>query len=242
MNETLMIMVRSTIGFLTLLLFTRILGKQQISQLTYFDYVLGITIGSITGTLSTELSGRAFPYWAGLATWVILVLIFQFLSMKWRYFSKYVDGEPTVVIMHGEIMEKTLRKMRYRVTDLLQQLRVKGVFDVNEVEHAVMETNGKLSLLKKAQYLPLTPKDINIQVSYKGLSTELIYDGVIYDQNLIQVSKDRVWLENELTKQGIQSASEVFLCLLDQNGQLFIDKYKDHKQHIIDISDYKGPN
>lgn len=242
MNETLVVIVRSIIGFFTLLLFTRILGKQQISQLTYFDYVLGITIGSIAGTLTTDLSSRALPHWTGLAVWTLLVVLFQWLTLHWRYFSKYIDGEPTIVIMNGEIMEKTLKKMRYRVSDLLEQLRVKGVFDIKEVEHAIIETDGQLSLLKKAQHLPLTPKDINIQTGYKGISTELIYDGVISDQNLSQVSKDRPWLEKELNKQGIHDASEVFLALLDPNGQLFIDKYKDHKKKIIDMSDYPGPN
>lgn len=242
MNETFVVIIRSFIGFFTLLLFTRLLGKQQISQLTYFDYVAGITIGSIAGSLTTDLSSRALPHWIGLAVWTLLVVLFQLLTLHWRYVSKYIDGEPTIVIMNGEIMEKTLKKMRYRVSDLLEQLRVKGVFDIKEIEHAIIETDGHLSVLKKAQHLPVTPKDIGLHVAYKGISTELIYDGVIFDQNLQQISKDRSWLENELLNHDIQSAEEVFLALYDQSGQLFIDKYNDNKKHIIDMGDYQGPS
>ncbi|MBM7646050.1 uncharacterized membrane protein YcaP (DUF421 family) [Scopulibacillus daqui] len=242
MNETLVVMVRGIIGFFTLLLLTRILGKQQISQLTFFDYILGITIGSIAASLTTDLTTRAFPHWIGLIVWVILGLLLQGITLKWRRGSKFLDGEPTIVIMNGRIMDKALKKMRYRVADLLEELREKGIFDLNEVEYAVLETNGKLSVLKKAANQPITPKDLNLSVPYKGISTELIYDGVVIDENIKAVNRDRAWLEAELKKRYINHPSQVFLALLDPNGQLFIDKYSDNQKNIIDIGDYPGPN
>ena len=127
LNEALVVMVRGIIAFFTLLIFARLLGKQQISQLTFFDYVLGITIGSIAANLTTDLTSRAWPHWVGLAVWTILVLALQWLTLKWRYASKYIDGEPTVVIMNGKIMEDAMRKLRYRTSELLEQLRQKCI-------------------------------------------------------------------------------------------------------------------
>ena len=105
MSEVLVVAVRSIIAFFSLLIFARILGKQQISQLTFFDYTLGITIGSIAAELTVDLSSRALPHWIGLLSWAILGYAMEFITMKWRYAAKYIEGEPTIIIMNGKIME-----------------------------------------------------------------------------------------------------------------------------------------
>ena len=122
LNEGLVVLVRSIIAFFSLLIFAKILGKQQISQLSFFDYVLGITIGSIAATLTTDLSSRAWPHFVGLLTWAVLGYIMEYITLKWRYASKYIDGEPTIVIMNGKIMENALRKMKYKVSDVMALL------------------------------------------------------------------------------------------------------------------------
>ena len=226
MNEGLVVFVRSIIAFFSLLIFTRLLGKEQISQLTFFDYVLGITIGSIAGTLTTDLSSRALPHWIGLLTWAALGYLLEIISLKSRYAAKYLEGEPTIVIMNGKIMEL---------------LRNKDVFDVNQVDFAIMEPNGQLSVLKKPEHLPLTPKDMNIQVTPSGIAVELIYDGVIIEENLRQMGKTRDWLMKELRKHGISDETEVFFAALNSAGSFYIDKYRDHIRKITDIGDYKGP-
>lgn len=242
MNETLVMIVRSFIAFFTLFIFTRILGKKQISQLTFFDYIAGITIGTISGSFSVNLSLRGLPIFFALATWVLLSLSLQVIGLKSRKIAKYLDGEPTVLIMNGQIMEKALGKMRLRVDELMSQLRVLKIFDLTQVEFAVLETNGKLSVLKKGEYQNLTPKDLKLPSQYKGMSTELVYNGLIIEQNLEQVKLDRGWLLGELKKQGIQDLSEVMYASLDTQGNLFIDKFKDHVENYTDISDYHGPN
>lgn len=241
MNEGLVVLVRAIIGFFTLLIFARALGKEQISQLTFFDYILGITIGSIAAELTVDLSSRAWPHWVGLFVWVVLGYLMELISLKWRYAAKYLEGEPAIVIMNGMIMEDVLRKMKFRVSDIMELLRNKGVFDLNEVDFAIMEPNGNISVLKKPEHLPLTPKDMNITVASTGISTELIYDGMIIDENLRQMKKDRNWLMKELKKNGINKASEVFLATLNDAGSLYIDKYHDHIKQVKDIGDYKGP-
>ncbi|RBP42718.1 YetF domain-containing protein [Garciella nitratireducens] len=241
MNESLVVFIRAIIGFFSLLIFTRILGKEQISQLTYFDYVLGITIGSMAADLTTDLSSMAWPHWVGLLTWAILGYLMGKISLKWRYAAKYLEGEPIIVIMNGKIMESALKKMKYRVSDVLLLLRNQGVFDVNQVEFAILEPNGEISILKKAQYQPLTPKDMNIPVAPSGISTELIYDGILIEENLKQLKKDKEWLMNQLKMYNVHDVSEVFLATLDPTGSLYIDKYDDHIKKIVDIGDYKGP-
>lgn len=228
MNEGLVVLVRAIIGYFSILIFTKILGKQQISQLTFFDYVLGITIGSMAATLTTDLSSRAWPHWIGLFAWAILGYLFQLITVKWRFAAKMITGDPKIVIVDGLILEKSLKKMKYTAYDLVQLLRNKDVFDLKEVEFAILEPNGQLSVLKKSEYKNLTPKDMNIKIPASKLSLDVIYDGIIVKENLLRLNKDEKWLLGQLKVQGVRDISEVFFATLDTTGSLFIDKYKDH--------------
>ena len=141
-------------------------------------------------------------------------------------------GEPVIVIMNGKIMDNVLKKMKFRVSDILELLRNQGVFDPNEVDYAILEANGSLSVLKKSEYLPLTPKDMNIEVKPTGISTELVYDGKLIIENLTQMNKDEKWLMNQLKKYGIKDVSEVFLVTLNDAGSLYVDKYDDNIKRL----------
>jgi len=204
------------------------LGKQQVAQLTFFEYVLGITIGSIAGTLSVDLSSRAWPHWVGLSVWSLTVFLLQWLSSKYRSISQYLVGEPTLIIMDGKILEEAMKKIRYTIPDLLQQLRDKGVFDLNQVAFAVLETDGKLSVLFKPEYLPVSPRDLGLQASSTGLSTPIIYNGVIIDNNLNKTGFDKSWLHEQLKQRGISSHKEVFLMTRDDAGSIYVDSFADH--------------
>ncbi len=241
MNEGLVVVVRAIISFFSLLIFAKILGKEQISQLTFFDYILGITIGSIASEATVDLSSRAWPHFVGLLSWAVLAYLMQYISLKWRYAAKVIEGEPTIVIMNGKIMDNVLRKMKLRVSDVLELLRNQGIFDLNEVDYAILEPNGSLSVLKKPEYLPLTPKDMKIEVKPTGISTELVYDGKLIEQNLRQMNKDKKWLMNQLKKHGIKDVSEALLVTLNDAGSLYVDKYDDNIKIVKDIGDYKGP-
>jgi uncharacterized membrane protein YcaP (DUF421 family) len=241
LNEGLVVLVRSIISFFSLLIFAKILGKQQISQLTFFDYTLGITIGSIAATLTTDLSSRAWPHFVGLFAWAFLGYLMQLITEKWRYAAKYIEGEPTIIIMNGKIMENALKKMKYTAADIMSLLRIKDVFDLSQVDFAIIEPNGQLSVLKKPEYEPLTPKDMSILKAPSGISTELIYDGILIDQNLKQLNKSKKWLIDQLKIHEVKDISDVFLATLTPSGSLYIDKYNDHMIKITDIGDYKGP-
>jgi len=228
LNESLVVIVRGVIGFFSLLIFTRLLGKQQVSQLTLFEYILGITIGSMASTLTTDLSSAAWPHWVGLVVWAALVYLVQVLTIKFPILSEYINGKPRVLIANGKILEKNLKKLRYNLYELLEQLRINNVFDINQVEFAVLETNGKLTVLKKSQFQALTPKDMKISTEYMGLSTELIYNGVVMEHNLEKVELDEKWLNSQLKTRGIKDPQEVYLAVLNTSGELYIDLYKDH--------------
>lgn len=241
MNEGLVVVVRAIISFFTLLIFAKILGKEQISQLTFFDYILGITIGSIASEATVDLSSRAWPHFVGLLSWAVLAYLMQYISLKWRYAAKIIEGEPVIVVMNGKIMDNILRQMKFRASDILELLRNQGIFDMNEVDYAILEPNGSLSVLKKPEYLPLTRKDMNIKAKPTGISTELVYDGKLIEQNLQQMNKDKRWLMNQLKKYGIKDVSEAFLVTLNDAGSLYVDKYNDEIKKVKDIGDYKGP-
>jgi len=242
MDETIVVIVRSVISFITLLLFTRILGKQQVGQLTAFEYVAGITIGSAASSMSIDLSIKPLPQWVGLATWVLLVYLSQVIAIKHRWFAKVLDDQPTIVIQDGRILEQNLNKLRYRYDELLSQLRDKNIFDITQVAYALLEANGKLSVLKKPQFENVTVNDLNIPPSSNGLIIEVIIDGRIINQNLKTKDKTEEWLMQQLQANGIQDVIEVSFAAILPNGQLYVDKFDDKlKQNDIDIGDFKGP-
>ncbi|MGH4119362.1 DUF421 domain-containing protein [Clostridium sp.] len=227
MDEGLIVLVRGIIGFFTLLIFTRILGKQQVSQLNFFDYVVGITIGSTASTLTTDLTSSAWSHWVGLLTWTALCFILQLSTIKSKTAEKFLDGEPTIVIVNGKILEKSMKKFRYTIGDLLAQLRDKGIFDLSEVAYAVLEKDGQLSILKKPEFDSVTSKALNLKTPTAGIDVELIYDGSILQDNLDSINRNKKWLMTNLKKQGIKDATEVFLATYNTNNGLFIDLYED---------------
>jgi len=238
LNEGLVVFVRAIMAFLSLLIFTELLGKKQISQLTSFDYILGITIGSIAGSMTTDLSSMAWPHWVGLFTWITAGLAIDFLTTKSRTAAIYIEGEPVIIIMNGKILEKNMRKLRYTASNLQQQLRCKDIFDISEVQFAVLEANGELSVLKNPGLQSVTKNDMNIPPVNTGIGIDLIYDGIVVDLNLKQINHDRRWLKSELKKQGVNDTSEVFLATYEASGTLYIDKFKDK----LDKNDnFKGP-
>ena len=240
-QEALVVLVRSVIAFVTLFLFARVLGKQQLSEMTSFEYVLGITVGSTAASLSTDLTTKAFPHWLSLLIWTVGALGLQWAQIKSRRWAKVIDGEPVVLIQNGQILERNLRLTRLTVDELLEQLRLKGVFDISQVEFAIFEANGQVSVLRKAQHTPVTPQDLQIPTPYVGLPTELIVDGQVIHQNLKQVHLDEQWLREELGRRGLKP-EDVFLASLNTKGELYVSTYQDRVPAKTDISDYPGPN
>lgn len=225
--------IRSLIAFFSLLVLVRLTGKQQMSELTFFDYVVGITIGSIAATLSVQLNQNTTATLAGLIIWGLLPILLAYLSLHSVWIRKVVEGEATVVIENGKILEKNLTRLRLSIDDLLSQLRAKNVFNVADVEFALFETSGKLSIQLKSQKMPLTPADLNLPTPYAGLPTTLIEDGKVLIDALRSLKLTQAWLQYQLGKKNIKDPAEVSLAQLDTAGNLYVDLQGDQLYYII---------
>ncbi|MDH7479991.1 MAG: DUF421 domain-containing protein [Syntrophomonadaceae bacterium] len=228
---------KTVLSFAAVMVYARILGKEQISQLTFYDYVTGITFGNLAGQLALSERSKILEHFWILTLFVSIAYFLAYITTKSRPLRKIIEGEPTIVIHNGKILEQNMGKMRYNMENLLTQLRQKDIFDISDVEFAILETNGVLSVLKKSQKRSLTPEDLNLPTRYEGLSTEIIVDGKVIYPNLEQNNLDEQWLIQELQRQGINSPREVFFASLESDGTLYIDKRKDDLQQPIDITD-----
>jgi len=221
------VVMRGVISFVTLLVYTNILGKQQVGKLTFFDFITGITIGNLAGSLTVDFDSRAWPHFVGLSVWAVLAMLAQFIALKSRWWARILGGEPVILIENGHILEQNMAQCRFRYDDLLMQLREKDVFDLHEVETAILETSGALSVLKRSQDHPVTPRDLHLPTAYKGLGTMLIHEGQVLSGHLIRVRLTPEWLSEQLLKQSITSPHDVALAILGSDGKLFVDTYRD---------------
>ena len=222
MPEPLIVFLRGIFAFFSLLILTHFMGKKQISQLTFFDYITGITIGSIAASLTVDLSTQAIPTWTGLLTWTLGTMVLGIITVHSRNWRKRIDGEPTVVIQNGQILESNLEQLNYSIDDLRAQLREANAFNIADVEFAVLEPNGKLSVQMKSQLQPLTPADLQIPTAYKGLATELIMDGHIIGPNLKQLNQSEKWLREQIEGRN-HRIEDVYYAEIDTQGNLYVD-------------------
>jgi uncharacterized membrane protein YcaP (DUF421 family) len=237
MNPFLEIVIRAVGAFIAVILITRIVGKSQIGQLTVTDFVNGIVIGSIAAALAIDLRTPASFYFLALAVFSGLTLFLEWATMKSRPVRKILEDEPTIVVHNGKILETKMRNMRYHLDDLMMQLRGKGAFNIADVEFAVLEPNGEMSVLLKSQKRPVTPADLHLPTRYEGVPSELIMDGTVIEQNLVQNNLDEEWLYRELERQGVRSSEEVMYASLDSEGNLYVDLKEDAIDHYTDVTD-----
>jgi len=240
MEETWVVAVRSIIAFLTLIIYTRVLGKQQMGNLTYFDYINGITIGSIAGTFATDLSSKGWIHLVALTIFTLVTILLQFITLKNRTIAKMLDSDPTLVIQNGKVLEQNLHKMRVKFDELSMLLRQKDVFDITTLDYAILEPDGSLSVVLKPENQPVTAKDMKMHPPKNKLMTEIIIDGVLIKQNLKERNKDINWLSEQLKKKKITMQDIAFAAILP-NDKLYVDLFEDNFQEKTDMGDYEGP-
>lgn len=228
MSELLNTGIRTLIGFAILLLFTRLTGKKQLSQITIFTYITGITLGSMIGEMVIHGGAEFWEELIGVTLWGIFSFIVEYVGLKIPFMRVVLDSEPTIVIKRGVIQVKELRKMRLNMDDLTMLLREKDVFTVRDVWYAILEPHGELSIVKKAAKQPVLIENIGVQAQNPSyLPCELITDGKLITKNLSEFGKTEVWLTQELFKQGITSIKQVFYAELSEDGMLFAQKNSD---------------
>lgn len=226
MSETMLILIRSIISFIVLLLLTRLMGKKQISQMTFFDYVVGITIGSIAASMSIDQNIMLANGLIGLAIWGLIPILISIVSLKSNIFRTLTDGSPTVLVENGKILENNLAKEELAIDQLLLLLRQKNAFKLSDVEFAVLENDGQLSVLKKSSAQPVTPSTLGIKVEQEKEPRLVIADGTVMELTLQEMGYTKAWLLDEIRKQGASGFSDVFLGQLEASGKVYVDLYE----------------
>lgn len=221
--------LRSLLTFAVMLMFTRLLGKRQITQLTYFEYITGITLGSLAAYAALEESIHWLYPLLAIAVWTLASLGAELLTLKSKTARNLIEGKGTVIIKDGKILEDNLHKERYTTDELLSQLRQKNVFRAADVEFAVLETTGNLSVLLKREHQPITPTRLGVEVPNVQEPQTVIMDGKLLDEPLATIGLNREWLHTELEKIGV-TLDNVYLAQVDGYGQLYVDLYDDELQ------------
>jgi uncharacterized membrane protein YcaP (DUF421 family) len=228
MPELIEVVLRSFTAFAILLIGTRILGQQLISQMTTFDFIASISIGTIAANLTFNTPIKAYNFVLAYAIFIVVTVIIAIISLKSRKARKFFAGTPTVIIQDGQLLEDNMRKIRYTLDYLNQQLREKDIFNIDEVFQAMIETNGTLTVLKKPEYRSVTRQDMMIPVEQeKSLPIELIMDGVLIEKNLKQNNLTFEWIQRELERRKLE-VQDVVYAVLSPNGKIYMDSYKDH--------------
>lgn len=233
-RDILDIVLRSVISVVVLFILARVMGKKQISQLSFFDYIVGISIGSISAAFAVDNTIPYFHALIALVIYGIFPVAVSYISLRSVRSRKLLGGKPTILIQNGKLIEKNLKKSRFHVNDVLEELRLKGAFSLNDVEFAILETSGKVSVQLKAPFKPVTCEDLKLQTAYMGLSADLIIDGEVIEENLKLVNHDKNWLSGELKKQMVDSPEDVLLATVDSKDKLHID-LKNHDPEPYDV-------
>ena len=226
MPEWLYIFLRSAGLFAITLLLVRLIGKRTTARMTFFDLVTVIAIGVTAASISMGLTGSITGGLIALAVWTVFPALIYVLAIKYKTVRDIVQGKEAVLINHGKVLEDSLLESRLTPEDLLSELRRKSVFSFADVEFAVMEPSGEISVLLKKESRPVTPRTLNIAAGRDSVPQTVIMDGIIMDEPLTAMGLNRKWLHTELEKAGV-APENVFIAQVDSTGQLYLDLFDD---------------
>ena len=208
--EIIKVIPTALLSVASLFIITKIMGHKQVAQLDFFDYVSGITIGSIGAELATELEKPYKPLIA-LAIYGLASLLLNLLAHKLARTRKYINGTPTILMNDGKLYRKNLKQAKLDLSEFMLLCLEQGYFDLDEIQTAIFEHNGKLSILPKAANRPATPDDLKITAKATHIGVEVIMDGRVMGDNLSRMGRDVNWLTKQLKIQGCKDAKEIFL-------------------------------
>lgn len=226
MPDWVTVVLKSFLLLIMLFFITKWLGKRQLAQLSIFEFISGIVLGGIVA-IHTSTMKYNFTYGIiAMLIWFIVPFIVDMVSLKSKRFRNFVQGQSAILIQNGKIMEDNLKKEGFSADDLLENLRYKNIFNVDDVEFALLEPSGTLSVLPKKEALPPSAKDLDIKLAPQKEPQTVIMDGEVLLESLANLSLNPTWLETELEKMNV-SLENVFLGQVDSDGQLTIDLYDD---------------
>lgn len=218
------IVLLSLFSILVLFALTKLIGYRQMSEMSMFDYITGITIGSIAAEMATSLENNFLEPLTAMLVYgfcTVLLAIITSKNMRIRYF---VSGYPYVLLNNNTLYEDNFKKGHIDLSEFLVQCRINGYFDLSQLQTAILEENGKISFLPKAVQRPVTPNDMNLDLPEEILLPTYIMDGHILHENLRRSGKDETWLLKQLNAHGCKDTSEVFLATGNQNNTLNVYK------------------
>lgn len=219
--EIIKVLLTSLLSVGALFAIAKIMGHKQMSQLDFFDYISGITIGSIAAELATELEEPLKPLIA-IAVYGAAAILLSKITSLFPKTRKYINGSPTILMNNGKLYRENLKKAKLDLSEFMVMCRQQGYFNLSDIQTAVFEFNGKLSILPVSKKRPANPEDLNLSPAPEFIHTEVIMDGRILDENLKRMGLDDKWLQKQLNAQGYKKAEEVFLALCDENNQLTV--------------------
>lgn len=222
MSDFLNICFRTILVLIILFFITKMMGKKQISELNFFDYVVGITIGSIAADISLDIEKNMIAGIAALFIYGFISYIISFVSIKSILARRFFIGVPTVLVEKGKIIESGLKKSKIDVNDLLMVARENGYFNLDEIDYALMEVNGNISFLPKEKEKPVTKRDMKIKCSNEGLTVNAIIDNKYMANNMKAINKDKEWLDHELKVNGYDNYDNILLATIDNNYKVTI--------------------
>lgn len=223
-------LIRTLILYIVVVISLRLMGKRQIGQLQPSELVIAMMLSELA-SIPMESLGK--PLLAGIIpifTLVVAEITFSFLTLKSRALRKIISGSPTILVEKGQILEKELERLRYNIDDLLEELRTSGYPNILDIEYAIIESNGNLSVIPKSNKRPITPEDLNMPQAYEGLPQLLITDGIINEKVLKDAGLSVNWLIEKLQEYEIYDISDVFIASIDSSGKLYFQKKQQEKK------------
>ncbi|MGN0779540.1 MAG: YetF domain-containing protein [Aristaeellaceae bacterium] len=223
------ICLAAVVSYLALFLSAKLVGRKQISQLDFMDYITGITIGSIAAELATDLENMWKPLVA-MGIYALLTWLMSLVNLHMGRSRKFLTGTPTIVMDNGKLYRGNMKKAKLDLSEFMIMCRQQGYFDLSAIQTAVFENNGKLTILPVSTRRPVTPEDMQLKPQQEHLFVEVIMDGRILDENLRRMGLTPAWLEEQLRNQCIHGPEEVFLALCDDRRRLTCYKMEDDKK------------
>ncbi|MCA0987257.1 DUF421 domain-containing protein [Guptibacillus algicola] len=224
------LLLRLAITFVVLFALARIAGRKEISQMTFFNWVSSVAIGSLAADIVVNKELSLLQGVIVLVAWLAIPILIGFIDIKFKWARQVTTGEPIIVVREGKILEHSLRKTRLDIDTLRTLLREKNVFQLSEVDLAIFETNGKLSVMKTDPHQCVTRNDMNVSSKPKQfpIATEVISDGVINYKNLVMLNLDEEWLTEQMEEAGVPCHANVFYAEVQQDGTIHVDMKGDY--------------
>ena len=221
--ELVKVALASLLSFAVLFICAKLVGRKQIAQLNFLDYITGITIGSIAAELATDLENMWKPL-AAMGVYVLLTWLLSLIGERAARSRKFLDGTPTIIMQNGKLYRSNMKKAKLDLSEFMVMCREQGYFNLADIHTAVFEYNGKLTILPVSKKRPVTPEDMKLSPQQETLSTEVIMDGRILEENLRRMGLNAAWLDKQLRTQGVHDAKAVFLGLYDAQNKLTLYK------------------